>query len=211
METLLRIPHRTVPQAGPLPHFDPGAGGITRTVRMFGLQDALTKLILSGIKYGADDAKQLGLIDDVVDTVEELHEKAGEWIRANPNPVKPWDVKGFRIPGGSPNSPSIAGLLAAMPATLRKQTKGAPLQAPRAAMAAAVEGGLPAFVTRARELAASYGPHFEPPTSPVTMAHAGSRSPSSRRKCNTSRVWMFSTHREGLHFLDRTLPTFDAR
>ena len=123
---------------------------------MLGLQDALTKLILSGTKYGADDAKQLGLIDDVVDTVEELHEKAREWIRANPNPVKPWDVKGFRIPGGSPNSPSIAGLMAAMPATLRKQTKGAPLQAPHAAMAAAVEGGLPGFVTRARELPA-YG------------------------------------------------------
>ena len=36
------------------------------------------------------------------------------------------------------------------------------------------ECGLPGFV--ARELAASYGPHFEPPTSLVTMADAGSRS-----------------------------------
>jgi 3-hydroxyacyl-CoA dehydrogenase/enoyl-CoA hydratase/3-hydroxybutyryl-CoA epimerase len=118
----------------------PGAGGITRTVRMLGLQDALTKLILSGTKYSADDAKQLGLIDEVVDSVEELHERAREWVRSNPSPVKPWDEKGFRIPGGSPTSPALAANLPAFPANLRKQTKGAPLQAPRAAMAAAVEG-----------------------------------------------------------------------
>ena len=37
------------------------------------------------------------------------------------------------------------------------------------------EGGLPGFVTRARELAAT-GTHFEPPTSLVAMAHVGSRS-----------------------------------
>lgn len=35
------------------------------------------------------------------------------------------------------------------------------------------ECGLLGFVARARELAPSYGPHFEPPTSLVTMADAG--------------------------------------
>src|SRR5690554_3576718 len=60
----------------------PGAGGITRTVRMLGLQDALRNLILSGTKYGADDAQKLGLIDEIVDSVEEMHAHARDWIKA---------------------------------------------------------------------------------------------------------------------------------
>ena len=35
------------------------------------------------------------------------------------------------------------------------------------------EGGLPGFVERARELAATYGPRFEPPASLVAKAEAG--------------------------------------
>lgn len=125
----------------------PGGGGISRTVRMLGLQKALTEVILPARRFTPREALAAGLIDEVVDTAEDLESAARAWITANPAPVKPWDEKGFRIPGGMPSSPSAAALLPALPANLRKQLKGAPLPAPRAALAAAVEGAYVDFDT----------------------------------------------------------------
>ena len=125
----------------------PGGGGITRTVRMLGLQKALSEVILPATKFAPRDALAVGLVDAVVDSVEELDAAARAWIRDNPAPMKPWDEKGFRLPGGAPNSPGVASILPAIPATLRKQLKGAPLPAPRAALAAAVEGAYVDFDT----------------------------------------------------------------
>ncbi|WP_434965233.1 3-hydroxyacyl-CoA dehydrogenase NAD-binding domain-containing protein [Brevibacterium casei] len=119
----------------------PGGGGVSRVVRMLGLQDALQKVILPGAKFTAADAQALGLVDELAPAAE-LEDRAKAWIKANPEAVQPWDVKGFTIPGGAPSSPKIAMMLPALPATLRRQTKGAPMPAPRAAMAAAVEGAL---------------------------------------------------------------------
>ncbi len=65
---------------------------------------------------------------------------AKAWIAANPEAVQPWDVKGYRIPGGTPATPALAVNLPAFPANLRKQLKGANYPAPRAILAAAVEG-----------------------------------------------------------------------
>ncbi|MWB99447.1 3-hydroxyacyl-CoA dehydrogenase NAD-binding domain-containing protein [Agromyces seonyuensis] len=128
----------------------PGGGGITRTVRMLGLQHALADVILPATKFGPADALAVGLLDEVVATPEELLPAAKAWIAANPAPVKPWDEPGFKLPGGSPNSPAFAGSLPAIPALLRKQTKGAPMPAPRAAMAAAVEGAYVDFETASK-------------------------------------------------------------
>lgn len=125
----------------------PGGGGITRTVRMLGLQKALADVILPATKFTVQGALEAGLVDEVVESVTELDAKAREWITANPEVRKPWDEKGFRIPGGAPLSPSVAALLPALPSTLRKQVKGAPLLSPRAAMAAAVEGAYVDFDT----------------------------------------------------------------
>ncbi|MFE5408915.1 3-hydroxyacyl-CoA dehydrogenase NAD-binding domain-containing protein [Microbacterium sp. NPDC056569] len=128
----------------------PGGGGITRLVRMLGLQKALTDVILPATKFSPSDALAVGIVDELVPSTEELVPAAKAWIAANPAPVKPWDVKGFRIPGGAPNSPSLAGALPAFPASLRKQLRGAPLPAPRAAMAAAVEGAYVDFETASK-------------------------------------------------------------
>jgi 3-hydroxyacyl-CoA dehydrogenase/enoyl-CoA hydratase/3-hydroxybutyryl-CoA epimerase len=120
----------------------PGGGGVTRLVRMLGLQPALMDWILTGRQYRPAQALEKGVADELVSTPEELVTAARAWIRANPEPVQPWDVTGFRIPGGAANSPKIAAYLPAYAANLRKQTKGAPMPAPRAALAAAVEGSL---------------------------------------------------------------------
>lgn len=73
---------------------------------------------------------------------------AKAWILANPGKhVQPWDVPGFEIPGGSPSTPAFAANLPAFPANLRKQLKGSPMPAPRAIMAAALEGAQVDFDT----------------------------------------------------------------
>ncbi|MFC7532266.1 3-hydroxyacyl-CoA dehydrogenase NAD-binding domain-containing protein [Actinoplanes sp. GCM10030250] len=118
----------------------PAGGGVVRTVRLLGLMTALTQVLLRGNRHRLPAAKDLGLIDEVVDTPEQLLTAAREWIAANPGAVQPWDVKGYKIPGGSPSSPALAMQLPAFPANLRKQLKGAPYPAPRNILAAAVEG-----------------------------------------------------------------------
>lgn len=118
----------------------PGAGGVTRTVRMLGIQSALLNVLLQGQRHKPRAALELGLVNEVVDSVDELLPRAKEWIKANPEPAQPWDVKGFKIPGGTPTNPSFAANLPAFPANLRKQLKGANMPAPRAILAAAIEG-----------------------------------------------------------------------
>ena len=125
----------------------PGAGGVTRTVRMLGIQNAVLQVLAQGQRYQPRKAREVGLVDEVLDTVEELLPAAKAWIAANPGAVQPWDVKGYKIPGGTPSSPAFAANLPAFPSNLRKQVKGAPMPAPRAVLAAAVEGAQVDFDT----------------------------------------------------------------
>jgi 3-hydroxyacyl-CoA dehydrogenase/enoyl-CoA hydratase/3-hydroxybutyryl-CoA epimerase len=129
----------------------PGAGGVTRTVRMLGIQNAVVNVLAQGTRFKPDKAKELGLIDEVLPTVEELVPAAKAWIKANPDAhVQPWDQKGYKMPGGTPSSPSLAAVLPSFPANLKKQLKGAPMPAPRAILAAAVEGAQVDFDTASR-------------------------------------------------------------
>ncbi len=120
----------------------PGAGGVTRSVRMFGIAGALMPLLLQGKEYRPAEALQFGLVDELVATQEELIPAAKRWIasQAGEEIVQPWDVKGYKIPGGTPSTPKFAANLPAFPANLRKQLKGANYPAPHHIMAAAVEG-----------------------------------------------------------------------
>jgi 3-hydroxyacyl-CoA dehydrogenase/enoyl-CoA hydratase/3-hydroxybutyryl-CoA epimerase len=118
----------------------PGAGGVVRTTRLLGIQNALTNVLLQGQRYSPPDALAKGLVDEVVATPDELIASAKTWIKANPQAVQPWDVKGFAIPGGAPTNSAFAANLPALPANLIKQIKGAPMPAPRNILAAAIEG-----------------------------------------------------------------------
>jgi 3-hydroxyacyl-CoA dehydrogenase/enoyl-CoA hydratase/3-hydroxybutyryl-CoA epimerase len=119
----------------------PGAGGVVRTVRMLGIQNALMRVLLQGNRYKPAKALDVGLVDDLVGSVDELIPAAKAWIKANPDScVQPWDRQGFVIPGGTPSTPEFAANLPAFPANLRKQIKGQNMPAPRAIMAAAIEG-----------------------------------------------------------------------
>jgi 3-hydroxyacyl-CoA dehydrogenase/enoyl-CoA hydratase/3-hydroxybutyryl-CoA epimerase len=129
----------------------PGGGGVTRTVRMFGIQNAFVNILAQGTRFRPAKAKEIGLVDEVLPSVEELVAAAKAWIKANPDAhTQPWDVKGYKIPGGTPSTPSLAAILPSFPSNLRKQLKGAPMPAPRAILAAAVEGAQVDFDTASR-------------------------------------------------------------
>ena len=116
----------------------PGGGGIVRMVRLLGLQNAFP-FLMEGKQFGVDKAKSLGLIQDIAETPEELMDKAIAWVKEHPKSQQPFDVKGYKIPGGDPKTPVVAQMLAIAPAMLRDKTKGC-YPAPEAIMAAAVEG-----------------------------------------------------------------------
>ncbi len=118
----------------------PGAGGVTRTVRMLGIVDALMNVLLKGDRLSAARALDLGLLDELVDSQEALVPAAKAWIASGPQAVQPWDAPGYRLPGGSPNSLKFQQVLPSIPANLLKQLKGANYPAPKAILAAAVEG-----------------------------------------------------------------------
>jgi 3-hydroxyacyl-CoA dehydrogenase / enoyl-CoA hydratase / 3-hydroxybutyryl-CoA epimerase len=129
----------------------PGGGGVTRTVRMFGIQNAFMNVLSQGTRFKPAQAIENGLIDEIVPTVEELVPAAKAWIKANPDAhTQPWDAKGYKMPGGTPSSPALAAILPSFPALLRKQLKGAPMPAPRAILDTAVEGAQVDFDTASR-------------------------------------------------------------
>ncbi|WP_044379031.1 3-hydroxyacyl-CoA dehydrogenase NAD-binding domain-containing protein [Streptomyces noursei] len=125
----------------------PAGGGVTRTVRLLGITDALLKVLLQGTQYDAARAKDNGLIHEVAETRDELLAKAREFIDAHPESQQPWDAPGYKIPGGTPAHPKFAANLPAFPANLKKQLNGAPYPAPRNILAAAVEGSQVDFET----------------------------------------------------------------
>ncbi|MFE7396138.1 3-hydroxyacyl-CoA dehydrogenase NAD-binding domain-containing protein [Streptomyces sp. NPDC057557] len=125
----------------------PAGGGVTRTVRLMGIADALLKVLLQGTQYTPQRALDNGLVHEVAATREEMLDKARAFIDAHPESQQPWDVKGYRIPGGTPSHPKFAANLPAFPANLKKQIAGAPMPAPRNILAAAVEGSQVDFET----------------------------------------------------------------
>jgi len=129
----------------------PGGGGVARTVRMFGIQNAFVTVLSQGTRFNPKKAKETGLVDDLVGSVEEVVPAAKAWIKANPEAhTQPWDAQGYKMPGGTPASPALAAILPSFPSLLRTQLKGAPMPAPRAILAAAVEGAQVDFDTATR-------------------------------------------------------------
>lgn len=123
----------------------PGGGGVVRMVRILGLEKSLPYL-LEGKKVRPQEALKAGLIQDIASDRDDMLAKARTWIAANPAAVQPWDVKGYKIPGGTPSTPAVAQMLAIAPSVLRDKTKGC-FPAPEKIMCAAVEGAQVDFDT----------------------------------------------------------------
>jgi 3-hydroxyacyl-CoA dehydrogenase/enoyl-CoA hydratase/3-hydroxybutyryl-CoA epimerase len=128
----------------------PGGGGVARITRMLGIANGFMNVLAQGQRHNPAKALEVGIVDELASTPEEMLEKAKAWIAANPEAKQPWDQPGYKIPGGAPSNPKLAAILPAFPANLRKQIKGAPMPAPRNILAAAVEGAQVDFETAQR-------------------------------------------------------------
>lgn len=131
----------------------PGATGITKMTRLLGLLGAQPYILESKL-FNPREALDLGLVHELVpasgdDVAASLRTAALLWIAANPKAQHPWDAKDYKIPGGTPANPKIAGMLTVAPAMLKQKTRGL-YPAPEAALAAMAEGAMVDFDTATR-------------------------------------------------------------
>ena len=130
----------------------PGGGGITKMTRLLGLMGAQPYVLESKL-FNPIEAQQMGLVHQLVDSADELMPAARAWIESVQGNAEaathPWDRKDYKMPGGTPSNPKIAGGLVVAPAMLKTRTRGL-YPAPHATLAAMVEGAQVDFDTAMR-------------------------------------------------------------
>ena len=122
----------------------PGAGGTTRLVRRLGVM-AAAPVLFKGMTPSPREALALGLIDEVVPPGD-LVDRAREWVlnASGDDIVKPWDRKGYRMPGGTPYDSRGYMTFVGASAMVNGETWGA-YPAARSLMSAIYEGALVPF------------------------------------------------------------------
>ncbi len=98
----------------------PGAGGTQRIARMMLPGDAL-QFLLKGDQLRLAQAKGMKIVDAVVPPGE-LIATAKKWIVDGGKPKNPWDVEGFRLPGGLVYSKAGMQVFPAANAIYRRET-----------------------------------------------------------------------------------------
>ena len=124
----------------------PGAGGTTRVSRKLGAM-AAAPFLLEGKLSDPKSAKNAGLIDEVV-PAEDLLTRAKDWVLTakDADIVKPWDAKGYKMPGGAPYHPAGFMTFVGASAMVNGKTQGV-FPAAKALLAAVYEGALVPFDT----------------------------------------------------------------
>ncbi|MDF1621469.1 3-hydroxyacyl-CoA dehydrogenase NAD-binding domain-containing protein [Pseudothioclava nitratireducens] len=120
----------------------PGAGGTTRLVRKMGAMVA-APFLLEGKLSDPKKAKAAGIIDEVVDDPVAA---AKEWVlnAKDSDIVKPWDAKGYKMPGGAPYHPAGFMTFVGASAMVHGKTMGV-YPAAKALLSAVYEGALVPF------------------------------------------------------------------
>ena len=126
----------------------PGATGITKMTRLLGLM-AAQPYLMEGKLFNPSEALSLGLVDGLASSPEQLMDLALAYIHDNPQVQQPWDRKGYKMPGGSVNSPAVANGLAVAPAMLFNKAHGL-YPAAQAILESMVEGAQVDYDTATR-------------------------------------------------------------
>src|SRR5437588_8914047 len=103
----------------------PAWGGCTRLPRLIGAEKA-AEVIVKGKLYSAQEAKQLGLIDEVVSRdrlLDAAKKKSRDGKRPSPSPLPQGETDGGAVGGGKTSAPRASGNLAPARA-LEVVTKG---------------------------------------------------------------------------------------
>lgn len=117
----------------------PGAGGTQRLPRIIGVMPSMPYL-LQGKNMSPQEAKGFGVVQDLAATQDEAIAKCKAWVLANPKAVQPWDVKGFKFPGGVGQfNPAFVQTFVGATAMVQKETLGL-MNAPKAILSAVYEG-----------------------------------------------------------------------
>ena len=122
----------------------PGAGGTTRVVRKIGAM-AAAPILLEGKAGNPKKMKAQQIVDEVVaDPIA----AAREWVlnAKDADIVKPWDAKGYKMPGGTPYHPAGFMTFVGASAMVNGNTQGV-YPAAKAMLSAIYEGALVPFDT----------------------------------------------------------------
>ena len=124
----------------------PGAGGTTRLSRKLGAM-AAAPVLLEGRMLAPKKAKSAGVIDEVV-APDDLLARAKEWVLSakDADIVKPWDAKGWKMPGGAPYTHEGFLTFVGASAMVNGRTMGV-YPAAKALLSAVYEGALVPFDT----------------------------------------------------------------
>ncbi len=124
----------------------PGGGGTTRLIRKLGTM-AAAPYLLEGKALSPEKAAKAGLIDEVVPATDLLR-RAKEWVlnATDADILKPWDAKGYKMPGGAPYTPAGFQTFVGANAMIMGKTQGV-FPAAKALLACAYEGALVPFDT----------------------------------------------------------------
>jgi len=127
----------------------PGLGGTTRLVRKMGAM-AASPLLLQGKLNNPKAAKMAGVVDEVV-PAEDLLSTAKEWVlnATDADILKPWDAKGYKMPGGAPYHPAGFMTFVGASAMVNGNTQGV-YPAAKALLSAVYEGAQVPFDTAIR-------------------------------------------------------------
>tara|TARA_R110000787_G_scaffold6474_6_gene22595 strand:+ start:240 stop:2441 length:2202 start_codon:yes stop_codon:yes gene_type:complete len=122
----------------------PGAGGTTRFVRKMGAM-AASPYLLEGKLVSPDAAVKAGIIDEVAD---DPMAAAHDWVlnAKDADLVKPWDAKGYKMPGGAPYHPAGFMTFVGASAMVNGKTQGV-YPAAKALLSAVYEGAMVPFDT----------------------------------------------------------------
>lgn len=117
----------------------PGGGGSQRLPRLVGIQGALMYM-LQGKNWRPAEALAMKVVDELADPGQTVA-AAKAWVKANPGAhTQPWDVKGFKVPGGSGQfNPGFIQTMMAATVMTTKQTQRN-IHAPHALLSAVYEG-----------------------------------------------------------------------
>jgi len=117
----------------------PGGGGSQRLPRLVGIQGALMYM-LQGKSWHPAEALAMKVVDELAEPGKAV-EAAKAWVKTNPDAhTQPWDVKGFKVPGGSGqfNPGFIQTMMAATVMTTKTTQRN--IHAPHALLSAVYEG-----------------------------------------------------------------------
>ncbi len=120
----------------------PGAGGTTRLARKMGAMMA-APFLLEGKLSDPKKARAAGIVDEVA---EDPMAAAKAWVlnAKDADLVKPWDAKGYKMPGGAPYHPAGFMTFVGASAMVHGKTMGV-YPAAKALLSAVYEGALVPF------------------------------------------------------------------